>query len=324
MSVTKAERTDDLADFGPMSCRVASLPDARAWCNRLTRTHGENFSVLSRFVPPSLVEDFSAVYAFCRSADDLGDETGSRERSIELLGWWRDQLHACFAGQSSHPVFVALEPVIARHALPIEPFDRLISAFEMDQTKLRYETWDEVIGYCRLSADPVGRLVLMLLDESRDEERLRASDAICTALQLTNHWQDARRDLLERERIYIPRDRWHTDRFEERLLATCQKGYAPDQSFLASWRESLRELCSRTWGLFEAGSALVPMLKQESRPLIWLFLAGGMATLREIEKWNFETCISRPRLSKCSKLLLVMQAKRSSRRMVGTPGVHSG
>jgi hypothetical protein len=197
MNATKADQTVALAEFGPTSSRIASLAEAQQWCKQLTQSHGENFSVLSRFVAASLVNDFSAVYAFCRAADDLGDETESRERSTELLAWWRDQLHQCFAGHASHPIFVALIPVIARHSLPQEPFDDLISAFEMDQTKTRYETWDEVIGYCKLSADPVGRLVLMLLGERRDEECLRASDAICTALQLTNHWQDARRDLLE-------------------------------------------------------------------------------------------------------------------------------
>ncbi|MDA0213836.1 MAG: squalene/phytoene synthase family protein [Planctomycetota bacterium] len=250
MNATKADRTVALADFGPMSSRTASLIEAQQWCIHLTKSHGENFSVLSRFVASSLVDDFSAVYAFCRAADDLGDETESCERSTELLAWWRGQLHQCFAGHASHPVFVALIPVIARHSLVQQPFDDLISAFEMDQTKARYETWDEVIGYCKLSAAPVGRLVLMLLGERRDDECLRASDAICTALQMTNHWQDARRDLLERNRIYVPREYWKVDQFEEKLVSTCRQGYAPDQMFMKSWRESLRELTVRTWGLF--------------------------------------------------------------------------
>ena len=313
MNATKADRTVALAEFGPTSSRIASLAESQQWCKQLTQSHGENFSVLSRFVTASLVNDFSAVYAFCRAADDLGDETESRERSTELLAWWRDQLHQCFAGHASHPIFVALMPVIARHSLPQEPFDDLISAFEMDQTKTRYETWDEVIGYCKLSADPVGRLVLMLLGERRDEECLRASDAICTALQLTNHWQDARRDLLERDRIYVPRDFWKVDRFEERLVSTCRQGYAPDQMFLQSWRESVRELTLRTWELFESGSSLLPMLQPQHRPLIWLFLEGGTGTLRQIETWNYETCLSRPRLSKFAKISLLLRARWATR-----------
>ena len=313
MNATKAERTVGLAEFGPTSSRAASLTEAREWCHRLTRGHGENFSVLSRFVERSLIDDFSAVYAFCRAADDLGDETESRERSTELLAWWRSELHRCFAGQASHPVFVALMPVIARHSLPQKPFDDLISAFEMDQTKTRYETWDDVVGYCKLSADPVGRLVLMLLGERRDEECLGASDAICTALQLTNHWQDAQRDLLERDRIYVPREYWKVDQFEGRLVATCRQGYAPDQMFLQSWRESLRELTVRTWELFESGSSLLPMLKPQHRPLIWLFIAGGSGTLRQIEAWNYETCLARPRLSKWAKVSLLSRARWATR-----------
>jgi len=313
MNATKAERTVGLAEFGPTSSRAASLTEAREWCHRLTRGHGENFSVLSRFVERSLIDDFSAVYAFCRAADDLGDETESRERSTELLAWWRSELHRCFAGQASHPVFVALMPVIARHSLPQKPFGDLISAFEMDQTKTRYETWDDVVGYCKLSADPVGRLVLMLLGERRDEECLRASDAICTALQLTNHWQDAQRDLLERDRIYVPREYWKVDQFEGRLVATCRQGYAPDQMFLQSWRESLRELTVRTWELFESGSSLLPMLKPQHRPLIWLFIAGGSGTLRQIEAWNYETCLARPRLSKWAKVSLLLRARWATR-----------
>ena len=313
MNATKADRTVALAEFGPTSSRIASLAESQQWCKQLTQSHGENFSVLSRFVTASLVNDFSAVYAFCRAADDLGDETESRERSTELLAWWRDQLHQCFAGHASHPIFVALMPVIARHSLPQEPFDDLISAFELDQTKTRYETWNEVIGYCKLSADTVGRLVLMLLGERRDEECLRASDAICTALQLTNHWQDARRDLLERDRIYVPRDFWKVDRFEERLVSTCRQGYAPDQRFLQSWRESVRELTLRTWELFESGSSLLPMLQPQHRPLIWLFLEGGTGTLRQIETWNYETCLSRPRLSKFAKISLLLRARWATR-----------
>lgn len=315
MSVTKAEQTVGLDEFGPTTSRVASLPQAQAWCRRLTHGHGENFSVLSRFVSPNLIDDFSSVYAFCRVADDLGDEAGSRERSVELLAWWRGELRQCFNGTASHPVFVALMPVIARHALPVQPFDDLISAFELDQVKNRYENWNEIIRYCKFSADPVGRLVLMLLGEPRDDAHVRASDAICTGLQLTNHWQDAKRDFLERDRIYVPRDSWLCENFEERLGATCRQGYAPDRMFLASWKESLRSLTLRTWTLFDEGSALIPMLKPEHRPLIWLFLAGGMGTLRQVERWNYETCLARPRLSKLAKLWLVLRARRATARI---------
>src|SRR5690606_34206104 len=137
---------------------------------------------------------------------DLGDEIGDPQRSLELLAWWRRELQQCFAGSPRHPVFIALESTIQRHALPIQPFDDLITAFEQDQTVTRYDTWEQLIGYCQKSADPVGRLVLMVCGEDRSDENFHLSDAICTALQLTNHWQDVKRDVLDRDRIYIPRE----------------------------------------------------------------------------------------------------------------------
>ncbi|MSR43925.1 MAG: squalene synthase HpnC [Phycisphaerales bacterium] len=315
MSVIRGERTVDLASFGPTSGRIASDAEARAWCARLTAANGENFSVLSRFVPPHLVDDFTAVYAFCRVSDDLGDEMECVERATELLAWWRSELARCYRGEASHPVFVALRSTIARHQLPAQLFHDLISAFESDQTKIRYATWEELLEYCRLSANPVGRLILMVLGEGSNPEALAASDSICTALQLTNHWQDARRDLMERNRIYIPMDAWPHERFEERLAATCKQGFAPDQQFMAQWREVLRLQTVRTWALFESGEKLLPLLQPAHRPLIWLFLAGGTGTLRLVETWNFETCLVRPRLSRLAKLMLVGRARWNLRKL---------
>jgi len=283
---------------------------------QLARGHGENFSVLSGFVPSSLLDDFAAVYAFCRCADDLGDECGSRERAVALLGWWRSGLEAIGSGRSSHPVFTALAPVMARHSMPLKPFLDLVSAFEMDQRVSRYATWDELIGYCRLSADPVGRIVLMLLDESRDEAALAASDSICTGLQLVNHWQDVRRDFLERGRIYLPADAWQEELFAERLALTCQRGFAPDRNFLSAYRATIRLLSERTWPLFESGGELLARLQPKHRPLIWLFREGGIQTLQLIESWNFETCLARPRLTAFTKIRLLLQARWSSARAV--------
>ncbi|MSQ89806.1 MAG: squalene synthase HpnC [Phycisphaerales bacterium] len=308
MPTIRGERTVDLATFGPATSRVATAAEAQVWCAELTRTHGENFSVLSRFVPRDRVEDFRAIYAFCRVADDLGDEMECTERSTELLAWWRSELERCYRGDASHPVFVALRPTIARHDLPAQPFHDLIAAFESDQTKTRYANWEELLQYCRLSADPVGRLVLMVLGEPRDPEIFAASDAICTALQLTNHWQDVSRDLMERDRIYVPMDAWPVDRFAERLATTCRQGYAPDPVFLVQWRDMLRAQANRTWSLFESGQRLLELVQPAHRPLIWLFLAGGTSTLRLVETWNYETCLARPRLSKVSKLLLIARA----------------
>ena len=264
--------------------------------------------MLSSLVPPGLVEDFSAVYAFCRVADDLGDESPSREVALERLRWWRAELEACGIGEARHPVFVALKPVIGRHELPLGPFRDLIGAFELDQRMTRWDTWADLLGYCRLSADPVGRLVLMLLGESRQGPAVEASDAICTALQLTNHWQDVRRDLLERDRIYLPRELWRGDDFERRLAATCRAGHAPDREFLECFRTSLREAVSRTWPLFERGDALLGMVRPAHRGLIGLFPAGGERVLRQVESICYETCIARPRLSRIVKATLVARA----------------
>ncbi len=224
MSVTTIQQ---LEMFGPDRCDTLTMEQARAMCRRLALGRYENFSVLSAVVPADLRDDFAAVYAFCRWADDLGDEIGDPQRSLNLLAWWRRELQQCFDGQPRHPVFMALRPVIERHELPMQPFDDLIRAFEQDQTVDRYETWEQLIAYCQLSANPVGRLVLMICGEQRDEDSFANSDATCTALQLTNHWQDVRRDVLERERLYIPREMIAEslrDGFEQRLMASAKQG----------------------------------------------------------------------------------------------------
>ena len=307
-----------LEQFGPArdgegSAATLALPDALAWCRRLAGSRYENFSVLSSLVPHGLRDDFAAVYAFCRCADDLGDEIGSPQRSLELLRWWRGQLKACFdvagpGGVALHPTFVALRPTIARHALPMQPFDDLISAFEMDQTVTRYDTWSQLLGYCRLSADPVGRLVLLLLGEPRTNETFALSDRICTALQLTNHWQDIRRDRAERNRVYVPREMIAIDDFETRLAETVRLGHAPDRTFLEQTRVLVRSLCARTWPLFDEGGALLDRVAPTSRPVIWLFVAGGEHVLASIASWNHETVLHRPRLSKPAKAWLVARA----------------
>lgn len=297
-----------LEEFGPTSCRRMSVEQSQAWCRRLATGRYENFSVLSALVPEDLRDDFAAVYAFCRCADDLGDETGDSQRSLELLAWWRSELNRCFDGSPVHPVFVALLPTIDRHKLPIEPFDALIRAFEQDQRITRYRTWDELLDYCRLSADPVGRLVLMVCGEPRTSDLLSLSDCICTALQLTNHWQDVCRDVLERDRIYVPQEFISVPDFESRLRASATRGYGVDREFLEQSRHIIRQCVDRTWPLFERGEQLLDRVKPRTKPLIWLFAAGGEHVLRQVEMWNYETALHRPKLSKFRKLKLVAQA----------------
>ena len=310
---------EELREFGPDRIGPGVPPpmgteSARAWCAALASGHYENFSVLSSLVPERLRGDFAAVYAFCRWADDLGDEAGTAgDERLRLLAWWRGELQACFAGTPRHPVFVALRPTVEAHRLPMRPFDDLIRAFEEDQTKTRFATWDELASYCTRSADPVGRLVLGLFDLAT-EERMAMSDRVCTALQVVNHVQDVRRDLLERDRIYLPSELTAgVADFEARLRRSAELGHACDREFLAEYRTAVRPLVDRCWSLFDEGRALLPTLTDEARPVVRLFMEGGEHVLREIEDWHLETCIHRPRLSPARKLFLVTRAWWSAR-----------
>ena len=299
---------DDLPRFGPDQAAAVSIVEARAYCRRLAGARYENFSVLSPLVPVERRADFASVYAFCRWADDLGDEAGSPERALELLSWWRGELTAMGAGEARHPVFVALHETFARRGLDAGPFGDLISAFELDQTKSRYATWNEVLGYCRLSANPVGRILLRVLGEREDDAQLAASDALCTALQLTNHWQDIRRDWTERGRIYVPADMHDIADFESRMADTIARGYSPDGSFWTDSRRLVRRLVARTWDLYGEAEPLVTGASPDARPLLWLFAAGGRTVLWNIERWNCETVLERPKLSAPRKAALVLQA----------------
>lgn len=197
---------DELAVWGPQRSHDAppSLAEAERYCRRLATTHYENFPVVSWLLPHSLRQHFYNIYAYCRWADDLGDEIGDPARSCALLGWWREELTACYEGRSSHPVFVALAPTIHEFEIPADPFAALISAFEQDQTVREYDSFEQLVDYCRRSANPVGRLVLYLCRKATDEN-FRWSDSICTGLQLANFWQDVARDF-DIGRVYLPRE----------------------------------------------------------------------------------------------------------------------
>jgi squalene synthase HpnC len=310
--------------FGPDRCDTLTIEQARSMCRRLAHGRYENFSVLSAVVPRALRDDFAALYAFCRWADDLGDEVGDPQRSLELLAWWRRELQQCFDGQPRHPVMLALRPVIEAHGLPIEPFDDLIKAFEQDQRVDRYATWDQLLDYCRLSANPVGRLVLMICGERREPDLFNRADAACTALQLTNHWQDVKRDVLERNRIYIPQemiDEPLRGDFEARLIASARQGWGVDQRFLDEFRGVLKDCVDRTWPLFGRGASVLDVAGHRTRPIVWLLMAGGQHVLRQIELWNHETALHRPRLGKAARAMLVAKAWWLAR---GASGVHGG
>jgi len=287
----------------PASYRIPAvaptLDEARAWCKHLAETHYENFHVASWFLPKKLRPHFHAIYAYCRVSDDLGDETGSRELSLALLAQWREELDACYQGKARHPVFVALAETIRACQIPKDPFADLLTAFERDQTKTRFSNMEEVLDYCRYSANPVGRLVLYTCGYS-DPERFRLSDATCSALQLANFWQDVASDYHQRDRIYIPQDAMQRFGVTE---ATIAAGQATPE-----FRAMLADQVAYTRSLFTAGLPLISMVDSDLALDLDLFSRGGLEILNAIEQRNYDVLSARPAISKTTKIALALRA----------------
>jgi len=275
-----------------------SVDEARAYTRWLATHHYENFHVVSFLLPKRLHQDFYNVYAYCRWADDLGDETGDPAESLRLLEWWRTELDAMYEGRASNPVFVALRPTIRQYQIPRDPFADLIQAFVQDQTVSRYHNFDELFGYCRYSANPVGRLLLYLCGY-HDVERQKLSDATCTALQLANFWQDVTVDLLK-DRIYIPLDimRRHGCPVED-LFA---------RRFSDAFRAVMQEIVEKTRELFLQGLTLPGMVDRRLALDIDLFSRGGMRVLDKIEKQGYNVLRARPAISKSERVALLAGA----------------
>ncbi len=272
------------------------LDQARAYTRWLATHHYENFHVVSFLLPKRLHQDFYNVYAYCRWADDLGDEIGDPAESLRLLAWWRSELDAMYAGRATHPVFVALQSTVAQYGIPCEPFQDLVEAFIQDQTVTRYQNWEELFGYCRNSANPVGRLLLYLCGY-RDPARQRLSDATCTALQLANFWQDVTVDL-RKDRVYLP------------LKVLERHGY-PIEDLLAlrytpAFREVMREVLAKARELFIEGLPLAGMVDRRLALDIDLFSRGGMHILEKIERQNYDVLRARPAVSKIERLRLLL------------------
>ena len=268
----------------------------------LAQSHYENFNVVSRLLPRHLHQDFFNVYSFCRWADDLGDEMGDPARSLDLLHWWQQELDAVYAGHARHPVYVALRRTIEKHDIPEQPFADLIRAFVQDQTVTRYATYADLLGYCRYSANPVGRLVLHLCGYT-DDERRRLSDATCTALQLANFWQDVRRDW-DMGRVYIPLDRMASRDYSVELLRQDLKSRVAGPGF----RAVMRELVDDTQSLFLKGLPLAKMVNRRLAVDLELFSRGGMAILKKIRRQDYDTIRERPKLGKSRRLALFASA----------------
>jgi squalene synthase HpnC len=272
--------------------------EAEAYTRWLATHHYENFQVVSFLLPKRLHQDFYNVYAYCRWADDLGDEMGSPAESLRLLTWWREQLVAMYAGEATHPVFVALRGTVERHAIPQEPFADLIRAFEQDQTVTRYPAWEDVFAYCHYSASPVGRLVLYLCGYS-DAERQHLSDATCTALQLANFWQDVAVDL-EKDRVYIPLE------VLERHGYTLEDLYA--RRMTPVFREVMREIVGRARELFVEGLPLSSMVDRRLALDIDLFSRGGLRVLDKIAEQDYDVLSRRPAISKAERVWLLLRS----------------
>lgn len=240
-------------------------------------------------------QHFYNVYAYCRWADDLADETTGPEQSLALLDWWEGELEACYRGETRHPVFLALAETIREFAIPPEPFRDLLVAFRQDQRVIRYDTCDELLAYCRYSANPVGRLVLYL-GHCSDPERVALSDAICTGLQLANFWQDVARDYA-RGRIYLPR--------ADRERCGCHEAMIARGEVTPAFRQVLAAKVDEAQGWLLRGQPLVAMVPRPLQVDIALFVQGGLAILEAIRRQDYDVLSSRPVVSKLQKLRLL-------------------
>ena len=278
--------------------QAPSLAKARAYCRRLATTHYENFSVATWFLPKHLHEHFYAVYAYCRISDDLGDEVGNAGTALRLLGAWEDELNACYDGRPKHPVFVALAETVRQCDIPKKPFADLLVAFRQDQIVTRYQTFDDLLGYCVNSANPVGRLVLYVCGY-RDAELQKLSDYTCTALQLANFWQDVTVDW-QKGRVYLPLEDLRRFNVTEQQIA--------DRRFSPEFRDLMEFEVARASDWFALGLPLASHLDKDLAIDIELFTRGGQEILSAIERQGYNVLNSRPAISKSRKLALVLGA----------------
>lgn len=277
-----------------------TLAEARVWCRHLATTHYENFHVATWFLPRSVRPHFESIYAFSRVADDLGDEVADRATALRLLGEWRGMLAQCYATpeRSQHPVFVALASTIAQTGVPQQLFADLIEAFEQDQTKTHFESVAELIDYSRLSANPVGRLVLWVAGY-RDEPRALLSDKVCTALQLANFWQDVVEDC-ERGRRYLPGDAMREFGVTDADIEA--------RRFSPEFRAMMQHLVEATGAMLADGAHLCDTVDRQLAVTLRLFVGGGRAALDGIIAQGYDVLATRPSVSKIAKAKLMAGA----------------
>ena len=262
----------------------ADLQAAYQACEALAQSHYENFPVASRLLPARLRPHVAAIYAFARTADDFADEPGREPRErLALLEDWRRRLHD--RASSSHE-FLALHDTITRFDLPLQLFDDLLDAFTQDVQTTRYATWTEVLDYCRRSANPVGRLVLRL-SGYRDDRLDRASDAVCTALQLTNFWQDLAIDW-SRGRLYVPEETWRAHHAAPEMLS--------GGTLTPAWAAAMRDCGARTRALFAEGRPVADGVRGRLRYELRATWLGGTRILDRLERSGYDVFTARPAL----------------------------
>jgi squalene synthase HpnC len=288
----------------PLS-RSWTKAEAFAYCTALTKAHYENFPVGSMLAPKSLQPDIHSLYAFMRTADDFSDENrqpGDDQERLSYLQSWDQLLTECEQGQPRHPVFIALRDTLDRHALPVEWLRDLLHAFKMDCTVRRYKTYEDVVSYCRYSANPVGRLILTLFGY-RSEELYTLSDAVCTGLQLANHWQDVAVDL-EKDRIYLPQE-------DMARFGVTEASLTPTL-FGTSFRELMKFEVDRARAVFEQGKPLPGRVKGRLKLELAMTWNGGVCILDKIEASGFDVFHHRPVVTKADWLRLAFKVVRSS------------
>ena len=295
------------ADYA-IPATVPTIGEARAYCARLARSHYENFSVASWFLPRRLRQHFFNVYAYCRISDDLGDEVGDTAASLALLDEWERELDACYAGSPKHPVFVALAETVRQFDIPQHEFSDLLTAFRQDQSVTRFGTFNDVLAYCRYSANPVGHLVLYLCGY-RDAERQRLSDFTCTALQLANFWQDVSTDYAK-DRIYLPLEDLHR-------FGVAEEDIAQDQNS-PTFRAMMQFEVERARDWFRQGMPLIGKVDRELAVDLDLFSRGGQEILDAIQKQGYAVLGNRPSISKTRQLALVARAA-ARKLLAGSP-----
>ena len=277
------------------------------YCEDIAKSHYENFPVASLLLPKEKRKYVYAIYAFARAADDFADEEGiegGSPKRLALLDEWNEKLKDCYNGKAYDPIFIALGKTVEDCRIPIKPLEDLLSAFRQDVVKSSYSTFDEVLDYCKRSADPVGRLVLMIFG-CHDEEFFKYSDKICTALQLTNFWQDVEVDL-RKDRIYLPEEDINKFGYSYRQLEMKQdNGY---------FRKLMEHEVEKTMALFDEGRKLIEMTEKNSETrrlskelkLTWL---GGTTILNKIREINYNVLNQRPRISGLDKIKIFLSSR---------------